>query len=89
MKDSCGEMHQLRGPRGLPPPHTHRKEPVPTEGQGLLSDVPGLSFGCLPVTGWVTLDKFLNYSEPESPYQALIAATCEDYPHCLNDRKLS
>lgn len=45
----------------------HKKEPEQIKGQDLLSDVPRFSFLCLPLTGCVTLDNFLNYSEPECP----------------------
>ena len=81
VKDSCGEINSLRGSRHLPP----RKEPVPTKSQGLLSDIPGFSFLCLPLTGCVTLNKFLNNSEPESPHRGLIAATCEEYPMLMTE----
>lgn len=46
----------------------HKKEAVQMKSQDLLSDVPEFRLLCLPPTGCVTLDTFLNYSEPKCPY---------------------
>lgn len=46
----------------------HKKEPIQIKGQDMLSGVPRFSFLCLPFIGCVTLDNFLNYSEPECPH---------------------